>query len=389
MADFDELMKILSMPRPNGSPALERTRQSLVDWFKQRSIPIQLHAFRLYPYWGIAIGIWLILSRSLLALAIILRWGWPALVIALLGLLGGLVDTITGIPLVSWIGAQTGYNLLAAFGPQEARQEIVLTAHYDSKTEMLDHQQRMFFLKSLPLGILLTIVLGVLGPLDRLLWQADSPWAVLTFWLGVLLSLVLAFLAWGLGLNLSLGRLREPSQGAVDNGAACAVLLGLAERLEQGEIQLSQTRLTLALFCGEEVNMQGSMAYVRSRNWPLPTLALNLEIMAQDGEYVIWEQDGYSLKLWPCSERVNQAISEAVCQVTGNSPRLAGPMNSDGGSFLRRGIPASTLGTYDKTLRDRGFHLPSDNLGRVDMKRLPEEVEILAYFVKWLDRQGF
>ena len=135
--------------------------------------------------------------------------------------------------------------------------------------------------------------------------------------------------------------------------------------------------------------MQGSMAYVRGRDWPLPTLALNLEVLAQDGEYVIWEKDGYSLKIWPCSETVNQAVTEAVRQVTGTTPLPVGPVNSDGGSFLRRGIPASTLGTYDKTLRDRGFHLPSDNLGRVVPGRLPEAVEILAYFVKWLDRQGF
>jgi hypothetical protein len=139
--------------------------------------------------------------------------------------------------------------------------------------------------------------------------------------------------------------------------------------------------LILVLFAGEEVNMQGSQAYVREREWPQPARALNLEVMAQDGDYVLWEQDGYSLKLWPCSSEVNRDISQAVQQVTGSAPRLVGPVNSDGGSFLRHGIPASTLGTYDRQQKDRGFHSARDNLDRVVMERLPEAVKILSGFI--------
>jgi hypothetical protein len=246
----------------------------------------------------------------------------------------------------------------------------------------------MFFIRSLPLGILLTLALGLLGPLDQTLLARGSPAAAWTYGLGILLSLPLLFLAWGLGLNLSLGRFRPPSQGAVDNGAACAILLGLAERAHSGALPLAQTRLTLALFTGEEVNMQGSLAYVRSREWPLPARALNLEVMAQDGPYVLWEQDGFSLRLWPCAGDLNQAIADAVKKVTGAAPLRVGPLNSDGGSFLRRGIPATTLGTYDQRQRDRGFHSPKDNLERVVLPRLPEAVEILSIFITDFDQGG-
>jgi Zn-dependent M28 family amino/carboxypeptidase len=104
----------------------------------------------------------------------------------------------------------------------------------------------------------------------------------------------------------------KSSQGAVDNGAACAILLGLAERVANGKITLEHTRLTLALFTGEEVNLQGSRAYARGRAFPLPTLAVNLEIMAQNGAYVYWEQDGSVFKLYPTSELANQALRDAV-----------------------------------------------------------------------------
>ena len=131
--------------------------------------------------------------------------------------------------------------------------------------------------------------------------------------------------------------------------------------------------------------MQGSRAYALGRDWPLPSVALNLEIMAQDGDYVYWEQDGMSLKLFPTDKALNQAISEAVARVTGKPAQPAGPINSDGYSFLRARIPVTTLGTYDSKLQSRGFHLPSDSLSRVQMIRLPEGVEILSQFIRAMD----
>jgi hypothetical protein len=386
--DYTGLMQILSTPRPNGSPAERQTLQALQSWLDQRGISYKLHAFTLYPNFWPCIGLWLIVSRSLLAWLIWQRAGWPALAVALVGLLGGLVDVATNFPLVTWPGLSRGRNLLVEFGPPAPRQELLLTAHYDTKTELLDHRQRMFFVRSLPLGILLTLALGLLGPLDHFLLANGSPAAAWTYGLGLLLSLPLLFLAWGLGLNLSLGRLRPPSQGAVDNGAACAILLGLAEQVQNGSLTLTQTRLTLALFAGEEVNMQGSLAYVRGREWPLPARALNLEVMAQDGPYVLWEQDGFSLHLWPCASDLSQAITQAVQKVTGQAPLRVGPVNSDGGSFLRAGVPATTLGTYDLQQRDRGFHSAKDNLERVVLARLPEAVEILSSFITDYDRGG-
>lgn len=386
--DYALLMRLLSTPRPSGSRTERQTLQALQRWLEQRRIPHKLHAFTLYPHLWLGIGLWLIFSRTLLALLIWQRSGWPALAIALLGLLGGLVDVAANLPLVTWFGATRGHNLLIELGPPAPRQELLLLAHYDTKTELLDHRQRMFFVKNLPVGILLTLALGLLGPLDHYLLASGSPAADWTYGLGLLLSLPLLFLAWGLGLNLTLGRFRPPSQGAVDNGAACAILLGLAQRVHSGALTLRHTRLTLALFTGEEVNMQGSLAYVKSRDWPLPAWALNLEVMAQDGHYVLWEQDGFSLKLWPCSSDINQAVAQAVEGVTGEAPLQVGPLNSDGGSFLRQGIPASTLGTYDRQQRDRGFHSAKDNLERVVMERLPEAVEILSTFVKDYDAGG-
>jgi hypothetical protein len=314
------------------------------------------------------------LSRTLLALAI----GCAGLAGTLIAGLGCWAAAGYGrTPARLWLGKCSGEPVieLNPRGSRPARQELILSAHYDSKTELLDHRQRMFFLRNLHFGILLTVLLGVLGPLEHLLAQQGSPLAGVAFLLGVLLTVPLLVLAWGLGLNLSTGRLLKPSQGAVDNGAACAILLELADRLNR-QLRLAssspdfrspfqQTRVTLAIFAGEEVNMQGSRAYVRQRDYPLPAVALNLEVMAQDGEYVLWEQDGGVFGLSATSAGLNQLVAGAVSGVTGQAPRLAGPVISDGGSFLAVGIPATTLGTYDSRLADTGFHRPTDNLERV------------------------
>ena len=90
--------------------------------------------------------------------------------------------------------------------------------------------------------------------------------------------------------------------------------------------------------------------------------------------------------LVPTSKQINQSLSEVVEEISGAPARPGGPVNSDGYSFLRVGVPATTIGTYDRASKDRGFHGPADNLERVVMERLPEAVRILARFVESYDK---
>jgi hypothetical protein len=384
MIDYPQLMDFLSVPRPTGTAAERKTARSLRDWLSQHNIDFKVHSFHLYPFFFECIGIWLILSRTLLAIAVWDRWGWLTLPIALVGLLGGILDIALNVPMVTWLGACRGENIIIEFEPPEAKQELIFCAHYDSKTELLDHRQREFLLKRMNLGIILTLIIGMIGPLDR--WSMNTNWEIPLFWIGTLLTIPMLLLAWGLGLHLTLGRFLKPSQGAVDNGAACAILLALANQNSDGDTLPSDTKITLALFTGEEANMQGSRAYIRSRDWPLPTAVLNMEILAQDGEYIYWKQDGNAFHQVPTSKVLNKMFSEAVEQVTGQSARPANSVNSDGASFLFASIPATTVGTLDNRLGETGLHRPTDNLDRVMMERLPEGVKILQAFVNEYSR---
>ena len=385
MVDHAELMRILSVPRPNGSAAERETAHALRAWLARHDIPYQTHNFRLYPYFNEGVGLWIIVSRTLLVVSILLRWGWPAALIAAVSLLGGLLDLAFHIPFTTWPGARRAENILMQFEPAAVDQEILLAAHYDSKTELLDHKRVAFFTRKINFGIALTLLLGVLGPIDSWLLGQGSLLAAITFGTGVVLGLVLLVLAWGLGLNMTLGRFVEPSQGAIDNGTACAILLDLADRLARGEISLARTRVTIALFGGEEVALQGSRAYVASRDWPLPTVAINLELMAQDGDYVIWEHESNTLRRIPTPPELNQAVAAVVADVTGDSPRFIRSLMSDGFSLLSAGIPTTVLGTYHSQMEGGGLHQPTDNLARVVTPRLREGVEVLALLVEKYD----
>jgi hypothetical protein len=110
-------------------------------------------------------------------------------------------------------------------------------------------------------------------------------------------------------------------------------------------------------------------------------VAVNLEAMAQNGDYVIWEQDGSIFKLEFTSQSISKSVAEAVYDVAMRKVVPGGPIISDGSSFLAAGIPTAVLGTYDRRWGDSGFHRPTDNLSRVVIERLPEGVEIVKKFL--------
>jgi hypothetical protein len=388
MIDYQALIQIFSVPRPNGSKAERTTRQAVLSWLEHHHIPYRCETFRIFPYLFEGIGIWLLVSRTLLAVAIWCRWGWWTTWISLIGLLGGTLDEFLNLPMVSWIGAGRDENVLVEFSPPQPRREAVVCAHYDSKTELLDHRQRMILLKMIPAGLAISLLLGILGPLDAWVRHTQPGLEITIYWTSAALTIPLLILAWGMGLNLALGRLLHPSRGSVDDGAACTLLLSLADALfnRKNPFDLKSTRVTLALFTGEEVDRQGSRAYAHSRTWPIPAICLNLEAMAQDGDYVYWQQDGSLLHLSPTDATVNRLLCQAVNEVSGHLTIEAGPMLSDGASFLQIGIPTAVLGTYDRRFKDRGMHHPSDNPGRVDFRRLPEGVRILARFLQLYDQ---
>ncbi len=355
--------RAFTRPRPTGSRSERATARFLRFWLRANRVPFAVHRFPLYPFFFETIGLWLLLVGTLFFVALLLQGRWWATLLAVLLPLPPLLSLRWVRPVPIARPRVLGENVLITFGPEEARAELLLAAHYDSKTELLDHAGRQRLMRVMPWAMRLALAAGLLAP-----WYPTA-------------ALVLGLPAWGfavtMGLHLSLGRLLPPSHGAVDDGAACMVLLQLACRLKETGLPGPGLRVTLALFTGEEANMQGARAYARSRDWPESTWVVNLELLGQDGPYVLWAEDGDARHRVPTPPDLRAWVAQVVERVTGQAPRILPRLNTDAFAFLQAGIPAVTLGTLDSRLGMRGLHRPSDNPQRLHPARLEEHVELL------------
>ena len=95
---------------------------------------------------------------------------------------------------------------------------------------------------------------------------------------------------------------------------------------------------------------------------------------------------------WKCEtqgiEVASFSLARAVEAVTGEPPIWSPHLNSDAFAFLRAGIPAATLGGYDRDLGQRGLHSALDTASRVDPVRLVEAADLLCHLLKELDSAG-
>lgn len=315
---------------------------------------------------------WVTTSQLLLVLAIWQRWGWGISLVGTISLVVIWLE-INGRYTITRLICTDGHNIILPFpAVAQPHQQVILSAHYDSKTELLDHQNRKVFVTYMPLGLLVIVGLSVYG-----IFQATAPPQVQTA------VLITAILHWGmmtgLSLNSLLGRFAQPTLGVVDNGGSCAVLLRLAQQFPT----LQKTDVTIALFVGEEIWMQGSRAFVADHDFALPTVALNLEGMGQNGRYYLTAKIGlHLLQELPTDSVLNAQVSAIVEAVSGEPAVVsAEAMMTDTFPFLNRGIPGTTLGTFDKELQLSGLHRPTDNLSRIHEDKLVEAVEILQRFL--------
>jgi hypothetical protein len=286
------LIAPLSTPRPNGSRALDQAVAEVRAWLEREGIPVQSQRFTLHPFFMELLGLWMALTSLLLPIAALGRWGWGGLALALLALAIPLLEVRFLQPTITGLIRQPAENLVASFPAPRPDREAILCAHLDSKTELLDHVRRAALLRLTIPAMGLTLIAGALIAVERLLPAGTG--AAIIRWLAFLIALPATAYGLSMGANLCGGRLiRRPSTGAVDNGAAAAVLMALARRLRHGDLHLDRTSITLLWTVGEEAQLQGALAYVRDReDWPLPVRVVNLEVLGQNGGYLLWEQDG-------------------------------------------------------------------------------------------------
>ena len=370
-------------PRENGTAALHQTASWLFETLRASGLEAQMVPFAAHPY-GLRLAGVLALGAGLAYLsAVRARRAGLALLLAIAapGLL--LADLSWYVPVFGWIGAETEHHVLARLAPTgEPIQRLVFAAHYDTKTDLLDHVQRA------PIELAGPPVAALMGAGAVALWVAPGArlaraLAAAAGWGGAL---------WGVGLFAALSAgafVPGRSPGALDDGGACAVLVRLAERLA-GEEPPGRTELEILLLAAEEVGVQGSWVYAEQRfSGPpeLPTFVVNLEGIGASLDLGVAGSERFTLASYPPDPRIVDLLAAVHRERTGRE--LARPSwggATDARSFLAHGVPAATVFSREPGVRfPRGLHSARDSRARLDEAALEETVAFLAAVVRAAD----
>ena len=368
MADWSALLDHLaSGPREDGTPQLAATAAWLVEELQRRGLEAKTWAYTAHPWRLRMVGITALVGALAYSAALLKGRRLPALGVALGVPVLIILELDFGVPLLGAVRAAEQVHVLATIPSLEpAKQRLIFSAHYDTKTDLLDHVERApIQLLGLPLTLLM-LVAACLKSRPRLHRVAVA---------GALLN--------GVGLFLvQTGGAFVPgkSPGAIDDGAGCAVLLELGSQLSAA--RLTHTEVQLVFFSAEEIGLEGSMQWVaRGMDRSLPTRAINLDGVGMARELALFKAESGVVRSF-------SPDPELVAAVDRVSPlyRTFYPATTDARSFLAAGIPALNLASdLPGHALPRHMHSTADARGLVDLSALDETVRVLIEVARHLD----
>ena len=382
MSDWADLLSVFAeTPRENGTPELHAAATFIAERLEIAGVEPQLQSFSAYPYDPIALGVGVFLLCFAYACALLASRTKLAFILALLllALPVGYLDW--QLPLTPGLSDQEE-NIVAALPARSPVQRLILTAHYDTKTELTDHVIRLpVQVAGAVLGIFaLLIPLAFSQSLGRRwLIPASRIFAIVTLIYGVVF---LTLFAGGLFRS-------ERSSGALDNGAACAVLLRSATALAHGPV-LERTEVIFVFLAAEEVGVQGSWSFVRDHLPELPALntyVINLDPIGASDQLTVIHREGGILRGFQPSSAVVALLDSVHLQQTGRpiGHTSAGGL-TDAFPFLASGVPAATIiSAVPPFVLPRGMHTPADTRNRINLKNMDTTLAFVLRTVHFLE----
>jgi acetylornithine deacetylase/succinyl-diaminopimelate desuccinylase-like protein len=390
MTDWDLLLaKLAETPRENGTAALHETARFLFDRLSSTGLEVSLVAFTAQP-WALRLAGVIALAGGLLYWRLMRagRAGAALAVAAAIPLLL-LAQLEWQIPVFGWIGAEAQDHVLARRAAVSPEQRLILAAHYDTKTDALDHVERAP-VDLLAAPVIPLMLLGALAALRAGRAPGRSRW----------LARFGGFAAWsaaayGLATFVALSAgafLPARSPGALDDGGACAVLVRVAEELA-ARPPPDRTDVELLLLSAEEVGVQGSWAYAAERfSAPpdLPTFVVNLEGIGASARLEVLARERFTLRSFEPDARLVDLLGVRYRLLFGEPLERTGFGGAtDARSFLAHGIPAATLVSREPGGGlMRGLHSARDTRARLDPAALESSVAFLLDLVSAADARS-
>lgn len=382
MNAWQPLLDLLaSGPRENGTAALGETTDALLLLLDGMGLRTELFSYIAHPYRLRLAGVVALLGALAYGAAMWRRRGALAFAFALLTPLLLLVELDAYVPVFGWPGAAEQQHIEAVVGPSSFSQHLIVAAHYDSKTDLLDHVVRApIEILGLPLTLMMLVAAG-------LRWRRGRAPAATRFERGATIAAV-AYGAFSFAALTGGAFVSSRSPGALDDGAACTVLARLGERLAAQPPQ--RTKVTLLFLSGEEIGVQGSWAYASRRFAEpavVPTAAINLEFLGASREFAVFKGETFVTESYPPDPYLVRTI-DAVHREQLGLPLWTTwyPAATDARSFLAHGIPAMTLlNALPGHALPRGMHSAADNRDRVELGALDAALDLLEGTVRRID----
>jgi len=387
MDEWNELLSHLAeLPRENGTPALQQVGSYLAEAFRTAGIKTQHFPFNAHPLEPHLLGLFVFLACLVYSYLMWKRRFFAAGVLSLLMPVLAVLDVEFGLPLFSGFHTQRQDNIVAHIPALHPRQRIIFTAHYDTKTDLFDHVGRApITAVAFPLsGLMIAVAfMGVAVRKVSRLTKAAKRLANLAG-AAALLYGVAFLLAFSAGAALS-----ARSPGALDDGAACAVLVQAARELAQSP-RFVQTDLEFILFSGEELGAEGSAQYVKAKFSELDTLpsyVVNLDPIGASSRLSVLGKERRLLRAYPPDPQILAGLGNVFGEITGSSLGISSHAGfTDGVSFAAHGIPTVTLISEVPPFDvPRYLHSARDTRSRVDLASMDLAKRLIMRFVREAD----
>ena len=273
-------------------------------------------------------------------------------------------------------GSRKSLNLVGEIGAAAASGRVLLSAHYDSKSQLMPVLVRAsFFIIGYGLAVLFGIAFIVLGVVFA---AGQASLGGKAFFLVSLLSPLMM-----LGLLFNFTGNRSP--GALDDASGIAVILEVARVLAADP--MNNLDVTIAAFGCEEIGLCGSISYLLAHEEELrqrPFYMINYDIpFTSAGKLVL--NTAFELPPVRTCRRLNKLLSETGKEMGIEVSGIYMPVGAgaDHMPWVKHGFEATSLVSAASSI-----HSSRDTLQKVNREGLRRAGEVSLAVLRRLDQEA-
>lgn len=265
------------------------------------------------------------------------------------------------------------HNVVGKMASEKGRAAVIVSAHYDTKSQLMPISVRIpLFVISMLGTLLLSLVLLVAG-VARLL-SFRIPASPLYFYSGVFVSIVT--------LSLLANVTGNKSDGSGDDASGIAAILALARAFR--EEKPKNLDLLFLATSGEEVGLFGAMGFVKAHEKEMDrsrTFNINIDGIGAKRAFF---NSGYGIPVTRTSKKLNAYIQQISAErgIKMRGAYLPTGAAADHMPFVEHGFEAASIHSVMPFV-----HTKKDSIERINQKNLENAIAVVYELIKKLDAE--